>query len=182
MDNLSVFAPNSPLKDDFWQASNTPEARKRLVEALHYELLGPSEEDEELFESPVTRYLTGLLAPFGTGVLPSEQDVSLTLGDGDEDTGGGIGISATDVAGDDAVFDRNLVLDLGRRESNFSDRRVGRLRQDRGGHGTMRRSGLTRSGTINGANSRLGPISSSSFSPRLAFVTTKFAMDSAWQN
>jgi hypothetical protein len=88
MDNLSVFAPNSPLKDDFWQASNTPEARKRLVEALHYELLGPSEEDEELFESPVTRYLTGLLAPFGTGVLPSEQDVSLTLGDGDEDTGG----------------------------------------------------------------------------------------------
>ena len=83
-----MFAPRSPLEDDFSQVSDAGEARRRLVEALHYELLGPSDEEEELFESPVTRYLTGLLAPFGTGVLPSEQDVSLALGDGDEDTGG----------------------------------------------------------------------------------------------
>lgn len=82
-----MFAPKSPLEEDFWQASSAPEARKRLVEALHYELLGPSATEEELFESPVTRYLTGLPAPFGTDVLPSEQDVSLALGDGDEDTG-----------------------------------------------------------------------------------------------
>jgi len=82
-----MYAPKSPLEDDFWQAPDAPEARKRLVEALHYELLGPSDEEEELFESPVTRYLTGLLAPFGTDVLPSEQDVSLAVGDGDEDAG-----------------------------------------------------------------------------------------------
>lgn len=85
---LRVFAPKSPLDDDFWEASDAPGVRRRLVEALHYELLGPSAEDEELFESPVTRYLTGLLAPFGTGVLPSEQDVCLGPGDGDEDAGG----------------------------------------------------------------------------------------------
>jgi hypothetical protein len=83
-----VFNPKSPVDDNFWEASNAPAVRRRLVEAIHYELLGPSTEDEELAESPVTRYLAGLLAPFGTGVLPSEQDVSLTLGEGEDDTGG----------------------------------------------------------------------------------------------
>jgi hypothetical protein len=75
------------VDDAFWQAAASAEVRSRLVEGLSYELLGPSEEEEELTESPVTRYVTGLLAPFGTGVLPSEQDVSLTVGDGDEDAG-----------------------------------------------------------------------------------------------
>jgi hypothetical protein len=82
-----MFEPKSPLEDSFWEISSASDARKRFVEALYYELLGPETHDEELFESPVTRYITGL-APFGTGVLPTEQDVSLSLGDGDEDTGG----------------------------------------------------------------------------------------------
>src|SRR2546430_5220105 len=82
-----MYAPRSPLEDDFWQASNAPEARKRLVETLHYELLGPSADEEELFESPVTRYLTGLLAPYGTGVLPSERDDSWSADGGEEDAG-----------------------------------------------------------------------------------------------
>jgi hypothetical protein len=88
VNNPLVFAPRSPLEAGFWNTSSAAEARMRLVEALHYELLGPSEAEEELFESPVTRYLTGLLAPFGTGVLPTEQDVALAAGNGDEDAGG----------------------------------------------------------------------------------------------
>jgi hypothetical protein len=79
--------PSIPTHEDFWDFSGSPGARQRLIDALTYELVGPSEDEEELFESPATRYLTGLLAPFGTGVLPSEQDVSLTAGEGDDDVG-----------------------------------------------------------------------------------------------
>jgi hypothetical protein len=82
------FAAESllPTNDDFWRFTDSAEARNRLVTALRYELLGPAAEEEELFESPATRYLTGLLAPFGTGVLPSEQDDSLSAGEDDADT------------------------------------------------------------------------------------------------
>src|SRR4051794_30922900 len=83
----TVFKPGSPLEENFWDVATSAEARRRLVEALHYELLGPEREDEELIESPVTRYVTGLLAPFGTGVLPTEQDVSLAAGDDESETG-----------------------------------------------------------------------------------------------
>jgi hypothetical protein len=79
--------PPNPTDEAFWDIADSAVARQRLVDALKYELLGPAEDEEELFESPVTRYLTGLLAPFGTGVLPSEQDVSLAAHDGDDDVG-----------------------------------------------------------------------------------------------
>ena len=84
-----VFKPGSPLEENFWDVATSGEARRRLVEALHYELLGPEREDEELIESPVTR-LAGLvlLAPLGTGVLPTEQDVSFAVGDDESETGG----------------------------------------------------------------------------------------------
>jgi hypothetical protein len=76
-----------PVDDQFWDFTTPVEARGRLLDALRYELLGPSTEDEELYESPVTRYLTGLLAPFGTGVLPSERDDSWNADGGEEDAG-----------------------------------------------------------------------------------------------
>ena len=57
------------------------------MEVLSYELLGPEAPDEVLTESPLTRYLTGMLAPFGTGVAVEEQDEALTAEDGDEELG-----------------------------------------------------------------------------------------------
>lgn len=77
----------TPVDDEFWDFQTAVEARGKLIDALRYELLGPSAEDEELFESPVTRYLTGLLAPYGTGVLPSERDDSWSADGGEEDAG-----------------------------------------------------------------------------------------------
>src|SRR5438309_290983 len=79
--------PLTPVENDFWDVATPVEARAKLVEALNYELLGPSEPEEELYESPVTRYVTGQLAPYGTGVLPSERDDSLAPDGGDEDQG-----------------------------------------------------------------------------------------------
>jgi hypothetical protein len=77
----------TPVETAFWDFEGPVEARARLIEALRYELLGPSDPEELLYESPVTRYLTGLLAPFGTGVLPSERDDSWSAEGGDEDAG-----------------------------------------------------------------------------------------------
>lgn len=77
----------TPADADFWDVSTPVQARARLVEALNYELLGPSAPEEELYESPVTRYVTGQLAPYGTGVLPSERDDSMAPDGGDEDRG-----------------------------------------------------------------------------------------------
>ena len=55
---------------------------------LRYELLGPLEPEEEIDESPLSRYLVGMLAPFGTLVAP-EEDESLDSASGDDaDTGG----------------------------------------------------------------------------------------------
>jgi hypothetical protein len=81
------FVAATPVDDEFWNLPTPVEARARLVDALRYELLGPSADEEELFESPVTRYLTGLLAPYGTGVLPSERDDSWSADGGEEDAG-----------------------------------------------------------------------------------------------
>jgi hypothetical protein len=76
-----------PSDPEFWRAAGGVEARKRLSDALRFELLGPEAPEEELVESPITRYLTGMLAPFGTEVASTEQDESLALGEGDEDAG-----------------------------------------------------------------------------------------------
>ena len=57
-----------------WDATTPREARERLVEALRYELLGPSDPDEVIDESPLSRYLVGMLAPFGTIVAAEEQE------------------------------------------------------------------------------------------------------------
>jgi hypothetical protein len=78
---------HSPLDDDFWRTRTPREARTRLVEALRFELLGPATAEEELRESPLTRYATGMLAPFGTGVADDEQDEELTGGGDDEEAG-----------------------------------------------------------------------------------------------
>ncbi len=76
-----------PSDSEFWSAVGAVAARQRLVDALRFELLGPEAPEEELAESPITRYLTGMLAPFGTEVPPTEQDESLAIGDGEEDAG-----------------------------------------------------------------------------------------------
>ncbi len=50
------------------------DARQALVDVLRYELLGPGAPDEILDESPLSRYLVGMLAPLGTDVAPEEQE------------------------------------------------------------------------------------------------------------
>lgn len=59
---------------DSWDATTPREARERLVEVLRYELLGPSGPQEVIEESPLNRYLVGMLAPFGTLVAAEEQE------------------------------------------------------------------------------------------------------------
>ena len=59
---------------DSWDATTPREARERLVEALRYELLGLSDPQEVIEESPLNRYLVGMLAPFGTLVAAEEQE------------------------------------------------------------------------------------------------------------
>jgi hypothetical protein len=54
---------------------------------LRLELLGPETPDEELRESPLSRYATGMLAPFGTGIPDEERDEELTGGADDEEAG-----------------------------------------------------------------------------------------------
>jgi hypothetical protein len=73
--------------DELANAATPREARDGLKALLSYELLGPEQPDEVLDESPLTRYLTGMLAPFGTGVAVEEQDDSLTAEEGDEELG-----------------------------------------------------------------------------------------------
>src|SRR4051794_33900701 len=70
-----------PVDDAFWARSGPRDARSALVETLRYELLGPAEPEEKIEASPLTRYLVGMLAPFGTLVAPEEAD---ELGAGDE--------------------------------------------------------------------------------------------------
>jgi len=49
--------------------------RDRLLAALRHDLLGPSAAKEVLTQSPATRYLVGMLAPRGTTVDPSEDEL-----------------------------------------------------------------------------------------------------------
>ena len=77
--------------------NNARETRKRLLEALRLELMGPSALDEAIQEYPTSRYLVGRLAPARSAeddadaaVDPSEND-TLAVGvvdgeDGDEDS------------------------------------------------------------------------------------------------
>jgi hypothetical protein len=76
-----------PQEEGFWQVTKPREARARLLEALRLEVLGPEAPDEALRESPLTRYGTGMLAPFGTGVPDEERDEELTGGGDDEEAG-----------------------------------------------------------------------------------------------
>ena len=76
-----------PRDERFWQVATPREARARLLEALRLELLGPESAEEELRESPMTRYAAGMLAPFGTGVPDEERDQELTGGGDDEEAG-----------------------------------------------------------------------------------------------
>jgi hypothetical protein len=60
--------------------------RERLVAALKYELLGPSEPSEVISQSPATRYLVGMLAPQQTQVGQEEDDAGDVSVQGDEGT------------------------------------------------------------------------------------------------
>jgi len=70
-----MYFPVMEPEAAFWQRRDPTEAREALVETVAYELLGPSDPDEEIEESPLTRYLVGMLAPFGTLVAPEENEV-----------------------------------------------------------------------------------------------------------
>ena len=43
--------------------------RRAMVDALERDLLGPGEDDEVLTDPPITRYVTGILYPVGSGQL-----------------------------------------------------------------------------------------------------------------
>src|SRR5205807_1127780 len=73
----------------FWRAQTPREARSRIAAALRLELLGPETPEEQLHESPLTKYVAGTLAPFGTGVPEEERDDQLT-GDGEDEEAGAV--------------------------------------------------------------------------------------------
>ena len=76
-----------PRDAEFWKVAKPREGRERLLDALRLELLGPENEEEELRESPLTRYVTGTLAPLGTGIPEEDRDEQLTGGGEDEENG-----------------------------------------------------------------------------------------------
>jgi hypothetical protein len=76
-----------PSDDGFWQVATPREARRRLLEMLRLELLGPEAPEEKVRESPLTRYATGMLAPFGTDIPDDERDDQLTTRGDDEEAG-----------------------------------------------------------------------------------------------
>ncbi len=78
-----------PRQDEFWRTQTPREARSRIVAALRLELLGPEAPEEQLNESPLTKYVTGTLAPFGTDVPEEERDDQLT-GDGEDEEAGAV--------------------------------------------------------------------------------------------
>ncbi len=78
-----------PRQDEFWRAQTPREARSRIVAALRLELLGPETPEEQLHESPLTKYVAGTLAPFGTDVPEEERDDQLT-GDGEDEEAGAV--------------------------------------------------------------------------------------------
>jgi len=73
---------------EFWEAANPSNARRRLLEALRIELLGPESGEELLSESPLTHYVAGTLAPFGTEVPDEERGDEVDGSAGDESDGG----------------------------------------------------------------------------------------------
>jgi len=79
----------NPLEADFWRRATPREARTALVDVLHFELLGPFGPEEVIEESPLTRYLVGMLAPFGTLVAPEDIEDFSASGDADEEPGAG---------------------------------------------------------------------------------------------
>lgn len=76
-----------PRDDGFWHVATPRDARQRLLDTLRLELLGPEAPEEKLRESPLTRYATGMLAPFGTDIPDDERDDQLTGGGDDEEAG-----------------------------------------------------------------------------------------------
>src|SRR5438128_1611425 len=79
--------PLLPHEDGFWRAATPREGRARLLAALRFELLGPEAPEEELRESPLSRYATGMLAPFGTDIPEEEREEDPTGGGDDEEAG-----------------------------------------------------------------------------------------------
>jgi hypothetical protein len=77
-----------PPEKAFWQVQTPREGRERLLESLRLELLGPLDPHEELRESPLSRYVVGMLAPFGTEVADEERDEAATEGEEDEEASG----------------------------------------------------------------------------------------------
>lgn len=69
-----------------WPRFDDELTRDRLLAALRLDLLGPESDEEELTQSPKTRYLVGMLAPRGTGIDASEDEQELAQGEG-EDSG-----------------------------------------------------------------------------------------------
>jgi hypothetical protein len=80
-----------PRDDQFWDVKTPREARSRLSEALRFELLGPEHPEEELRESPLSRYATGMLAPLGTNVMEEERDEEVADGDDDDPAAADLG-------------------------------------------------------------------------------------------
>ena len=68
----------------YYQAQGNT-VRERLLDSLKIDLLGPETPDEALSQSPASRYLIGMLAPRGTRLLPSEDEVAASTVDGDDD-------------------------------------------------------------------------------------------------
>lgn len=76
--------------------------RREAIARLRLDLLGPAEETETFVEdrqtrsgeSPLTRYLVGILYPANTPVAPEEDDDAGAGGTDDEDADGGVGGNA----------------------------------------------------------------------------------------
>ena len=62
--------------------------REAMVEALATDLLGPGSEDEVLDESPLDRYVTGVLYPAGRSENTDEADDAEDAADGTKVDGG----------------------------------------------------------------------------------------------
>lgn len=77
----------NPRDPNYWASDLPRTARSKLVNALKLELLGPEAEDEQLRESPLTRYVTGMLGPFGSSVPAQEHDEAFAAGADDEEAG-----------------------------------------------------------------------------------------------
>ena len=57
------------------------EFRDLLLEKLREDLVGPTSDDEEITDPPVTRYALGVLFPRESGTIDAEQDVDVDEGD-----------------------------------------------------------------------------------------------------